>query len=848
MKAPSKPAPSKPARKPNSQTKSINDVIGGMDSNRSGVSSGVDVSTSYDGDDIAAAPAPPPKPKPNFSNKPPPPPKNKSSNSNSNSSNSSNSSSNNNPNNPIPISRAERVITAESVEFAQNYINQTRNKNNVNTSSDSNNNRNSSEEIDGNEFSIEISSIPEISLDKPRYERIFDLNNKIFHKFRFAPLWVLIALIFHIGQFSILLSIAYRMDITPGGIFVLVTISILTIILLIYAKCIVRPKNSKNSIFRLIELHKKKMFDPDDEIDDIPDRAIYALALAGILEGVLFAIFSALTAGNDHHLNDSGFYSRNTILQTLRFASINLLAFHRILRPANRADPMRTMFELEVVGVCWDALDGSTLWDLFTLKADMSSSMQGAIKVLMIFWYISVGSRISCMYLTALPPDNKIYQFILSLPLALSPSPTVDRTMQGLVLRSFITILMTGAELCAAIIRIILWSRGLLNSIQQDMCIKNFLFITNIQSAINFKINASLRNWNSRDLGFGINIPTRGAQIEIFRWLFAFFYCVQGAIMSVILIQVTGARLKWLANIGFDFFLVIVFLVYCRKVHIQNSSLPPQCFLVPSKGYHIFPWNFTFLLSFVMFLNLFIARVPLIYYSFDTLNEAVTDAKLWTYNDALLVVNLSVITFILGSSFWSICYMMFRKEFTACPGDYNAIHDPTINMVVSASVVEGALDVLSATSLMQLASYPLPTATKGFVALFILLELINAFQSFAFQIVLSGGHDDTPMDLVKWKSKLRFSRFFIDLGAFILRIILWRQYDVISSVFLIKNLYNLLHAFAQIERSFGLEKYPPGTLFCEFVTPSEWYGLTMEEWRIATKSTLAAQARAGRKV
>jgi hypothetical protein len=249
-----------------------------------------------------------------------------------------------------------------------------------------------------------------------------------------------------------------------------------------------------------------------------------------------------------------------------------------------------------------------------------------------------------------------------------------------------------------------------------------------------------------------------------------------------------------------------------------------------------------------MFLNLFIARVPLIYYSFDTLSEAVTDSKLWTYNDALLVVNLSVITFILGSSFWSISYMMFRKEFTACPGNYNAIHDPTISMVTSQALVEGSLDILSCTSFMQLASANLSQSMQGFIALFMILELINAFQSFAFQIVLSGGHDDTPMDLVKWHSKLRLFRFLIDFGALILRIVLWREYNTISSVFLIKNLYNLMHAFSQIERSYGVEKYPPGTLFCEFVTPKEWYGMSLEEWRVATKSTLAAQARAGRRV
>ena len=50
------------------------------------------------------------------------------------------------------------------------------------------------------------------------------------------------------------------------------------------------------------------------------------------------------------------------LLQTLRFASITLLSFHRIVRPANRYDPLRTILELEVVCVCWDALDGIDIY------------------------------------------------------------------------------------------------------------------------------------------------------------------------------------------------------------------------------------------------------------------------------------------------------------------------------------------------------------------------------------------------------------------------------------------------------------------------------------------------------
>lgn len=72
-------------------------------------------------------------------------------------------------------------------------------------------------------------------------------------------------------------------------------------------------------------------------------------------------------------------------------------------------------------------------------------------------------------------------------------------------------------------------------------------------------------------------------------------------------------------------------------------------------------------------------------------------------------------------------------------------------MVSTATMIEGSLDVLSCSTLMALAAADLPMSVNGAIVIFSLLELVNACQSFALQALLSGGHDDTPLDLVKWK-------------------------------------------------------------------------------------------------
>lgn len=71
------------------------------------------------------------------------------------------------------------------------------------------------------------------------------------------------------------------------------------------------------------------------------------------------------------------------------------------------------------------------------------------------------------------------------------------------------------------------------------------------------------------------------------------------------------------------------------------------------------------ILSTVMACNLYIARIPAIYYAYHNTGST---SPTWTYDDALMVVNLSVITVALGGLFWSLSYMLFRKEFTASPG------------------------------------------------------------------------------------------------------------------------------------------------------------------------------------
>ncbi len=88
---------------------------------------------------------------------------------------------------------------------------------------------------------------------------------------------------------------------------------------------------------------------------------------------------------------------------------------------------------MEVVAVCWDAIDGSTVFELLDGTIDLAA--QPAARLLMAIWYLSVGVRMALMLTSHLSPQSSLYARFVTFPLQLAPQPTVDRTLQALRLR-----------------------------------------------------------------------------------------------------------------------------------------------------------------------------------------------------------------------------------------------------------------------------------------------------------------------------------------------------------------------------------------------------------------------------
>ena len=279
---------------------------------------------------------------------------------------------------------------------------------------------------------VESSSEREVVYNNNRgLKKAGEPSNPIYHLNRFSDMWMLAFLCIHIGQFVLLLNVGKK-ALPDGGFGVVTVLAFMAPALVIVARFL--SKKSHLSDRRNLAL-KDWVCTPEDEADSVPDAAVICIASAAVVEGFTFALFTAISSGNNQYLDEDGFYTKGTILQVLRFASITLLALHRTLRPANRLDPMRTVLELEVIAVCWDALDGSTLYQLLDGDHDIAPRTMNAVRALMAAWYFSVGVRMALMFMTNLSPTSRLQRWTLTAPFQLADQPTVDRTLQGLRLK-----------------------------------------------------------------------------------------------------------------------------------------------------------------------------------------------------------------------------------------------------------------------------------------------------------------------------------------------------------------------------------------------------------------------------
>lgn len=228
----------------------------------------------------------------------------------------------------------------------------------------------------------------------------------------------------------------------------------------------------------------------------------------------------------------------------------------------------------------------------------------------------------------------------------------------------------------------------------------------------------------------------------------------QGALLTVILLLSSGPNgYIWILNSITDFLLLVWFYWYCRNVGRMNFMQPRRFFLLPQKAFASFPVNLGIISSVLLAFNMFFFRIPGLVVTANNMPLNGSN-QLNTYTNALIVVTMSILSIAAFALYWSTSNLLFHKDLTKCPDNYYAIHDPITNMVASSAMIEGSLDILSATSLMSLATEGLPISLIWTVAIFSVFECFNSCQCFCLQTLLSKGTKNSPRELVQWKAYL----------------------------------------------------------------------------------------------
>ena len=197
----------------------------------------------------------------------------------------------------------------------------------------------------------------------------------MYHKTHFSSEWMYATIVMHLFQFSLLLSVG--MAAVPLGSAVMIMLLVVNVaLILVVARC------RTNKLPKAVDWSYKTIRTPEQETDDVSDNVIYLLAAAVLLESIAYALYpvSAVFLSRLDNRSDS-------ITQILCFAAIINLSFHRIIRPANRLDPLRTILELEITNICWDALDGASLFALLVDTENLSDGTDASARLLMCFWY-----------------------------------------------------------------------------------------------------------------------------------------------------------------------------------------------------------------------------------------------------------------------------------------------------------------------------------------------------------------------------------------------------------------------------------------------------------------------------
>ncbi|KAJ6255433.1 hypothetical protein M0813_11309 [Anaeramoeba flamelloides] len=408
------------------------------------------------------------------------------------------------------------------------------------------------------------------------------------------------------------------------------------------------------------------------------------------------------------------------------------------------------------------------------------------------------------------------------------------RNWIGIRFMKFSKIFATPGELGALFIRLILMFTYP-KAKQTEILFKNILGLYRIASTL------SIKRIPSDKILFSVKKPNQKTVSILYFIIFCICYTFVCTYCDYFIYLMKG-KLSLLGIILTFLILSLQIYFYCRIISSlskrfgqkKNKHLNWKTEKRQLKEIHIC----LFAIPIVLILA-FYTRIPTLFLNAQSLNSK---NNFLDFSTLLTVIQTFVLPMILLSK-WRISFLvssmvisffqsnaiakkLFLKNkkyendyFKIFKSKFIRLKDISLSLLYDETITEGTMDLLSAVSFFSWSIFPQITKTdRNFCIILIFFEFLSMIPSnlYAYLMFMS-----KPTVIAKSKFILKGIRIATDLCGAIFRIVVWQRYGILDSVFLLKNVFHIMHGLDIIVKSLVILRTQnhtfPDLMFPEYI-------------------------------
>ncbi|KAJ3425767.1 transmembrane protein 121b [Anaeramoeba flamelloides] len=607
----------------------------------------------------------------------------------------------------------------------------------------------------------------------------------------------LVALIILIAQCVLIVEYGKKVEIGMAWVAVITICFVVLMLLLIGSYlCVHFKKTSRTSYYGVYTERKGNNF------------LILLEAFTIMYTVLLCTVLLVYYSGSQDKLSKNEILGPTVFESTLSLSALIFYCVQRTIRHSDPLDPFRTIVELEVIEICLDTLDSVNLYCTFATA--LFSKELGVLKAIVPYvcglWFATVCLRILLTFVLHRNLDHKIwYKLGIRGPndcwddfLFVSEKESYFRISVGLKYRAISQAIVIPIETAVLIIRIILLAKS---PTKHD-----FIMIGKNLSSLwrSIAVLTTSSEPSDRCLQDKFKKPPQKLQASI--WFFLALASFIFTCTSLDLFIQKGYSMGWVI-FGITSTVLIVLLLLCSFFNKYNRFFGNIQF-----------WLLAFFFAFVAFAGF---RIPLLFWKANTFSTSVNNFFSQTI---LSLILQGFLVFIFGMSKLMLLFHMKNTRYADHINGYYYIRDKSAPLIINSINVEGTMDFLSAIDLFQNYQFTqLDVSSKRASIAFSFFEILSSMICYGSTWLLASSGMEAE-EIPNFKAISRFVRMFVDVGSIILRIVVGAKTNTMSTIWIVKNIYQIFHGISQITRvrSEVKTKYRPNSI-CSISQAHRYY-------------------------